>query len=109
MEPIGSETVVVTPEPQTDAHGDPIPGTGTPDTIRWCSVSPRTSAEDENRAATVLDKLTLLAPCHESRIPPTATVRWRGIDYKVEGRALPWVHLDGEDAGVQVNLERATG
>lgn len=109
MEPIGSETIVVELEPETDPFGDQIPGTGSTETIRWCSVAPRTSAEDENRAATVLDKLVLLAPCHESKIPSTATVTWRGQKYRVEGRALPWVHLDGEDAGCQANLERVTG
>lgn len=107
MSEIGSETVVLVTPVETDMHGDPLPGTGTETAVDGCAVYPRTSEEDENRAATVTDRLVGLLPIHEDLITQTMQIRWRSKTYDVEGSAMPWVFLDGEDAGCQVNLARA--
>lgn len=110
MVSLGSETLLMKVPPRTDAHGDPVPGTGTTRELHGCSVAPVRTEEDENRAATVTSEASALIPdIHESEIPTTATITWRGRVYRVRGEAMAWVYLDGEDAGVEVTLTTSKG
>lgn len=109
MSDFGAEVVTVTPPVQRDSFGDPIPGSGTPEDVEGCTVYPRgASTEQEFRASTVIDGITILMP-GERDIDPAAKLTWRGKDYDVVGEPGIWPYLDGEIAGTQINAKRAQG
>lgn len=105
IEPIGPETVTVTPEAQEDDNGDPIEGTAVPFDIDGCALWPKGTSEDGFRAATTTEDLVMLAPVFETDLAANMTVTRRGVTYRIEGKPAAWIHLDGEYAGTQANLK----
>lgn len=108
IDPIGGESVTVTPEPERDANGDPVGGSGTAFDIVGCALWPKGTSEENFRAATTTEDLVMLAPVYETDLSSTMTVTYRGRDYQADGKPAPWIHLDGVYAGTQVNLKRGS-
>lgn len=102
---IGNEIVVLIVPPQTDEHGDDVPGSGTEVEVEGCVVYPRTSSEGADRSGTVEGQYVALLPVEESVVKQTMRLRWRGREYEVDGDAMPWVFLSSGYAGCQVNLK----
>jgi hypothetical protein len=101
---IGSETIYLVTPAAAGRHGEPS-GEPTRRKVEGCALYPRGSTETDGRTSTVITGMTLLAP-PGTEVHPKEHVEWRGDAYDVEGRPGPWVHLAGDDAGVQIALER---
>jgi hypothetical protein len=104
---IGGEIVVLIVPPQTDEHGDVIPGSSEEIEVEGAVVYPRTSGESSDRSATVEGQYVALLPVEESVVKQTMRLLWRGRTYEVDGDAMPWVFLSSGYAGCQVNLKIA--
>lgn len=95
-------------EPERDGNGDPIPGTGESFDIEGCAAWPTGTSEDNFRAATTTEDLTMLAPVYETDLSEFMTVTRRGQKYTIEGKPAAWLNLDGSYAGTQVMLKRGS-
>ena len=104
---IGNETVVLIVPPQTDEHGDAIPGSSQEIEVEGAVVYPRTSTESGDRSGTVEGDYVALLPVEETVVAQVMKLRWRGRTYDVQGDAMPWVFLSSGYAGCQVNLKIA--
>lgn len=79
--------------------------------IYGCVVFPRgISTEADQRAATVLEGYTVIAPPDSSlEVPTDAKVKWRGRLYDLIGEIGIHTFYDGDGAGLQINMRRAAG
>lgn len=79
--------------------------------IYSCVVFPRgISTEADQRAATVLEGYTVIAPPDASLdVPTDAQVKWRGKTYELIGTVGIHTFYDGDGAGLQFNIKRTAG
>lgn len=108
MDALGPETVTVALEPKKDRNGDPIPGTEQSRAVAGCAVYPRMSTEAQGTASTLIVGYTVLAPVVMGAITDEHEVTWKGRKFKVVGEPGEWTFLDGQVAGLQVDIERGT-
>lgn len=69
--------------------------------VRWCSVTPTTSSESDDRAVPRVSGLHLLAPAGTD-VEAADAIGYRGRWYEVDGEAGIW------DECVEAQLRRAT-
>lgn len=104
-------TVYVRRPGGVDRFGDPDPGSpATMHTLSGCSVSPRTSSEDNNRGDTVIIGLTLMA-AYDADLGAADRIELPdGSTYEVEGEPGRWQNpLTGRKFGLSAALKRVTG
>lgn len=105
---LGGETVTVVRPAGTDDWGDPIPGSGTETDVEGCMVQPRTSTELTESRDTVFIGFTVWMP-PGTDVLSTDKVRYRGVEYVVNGEPFRWPDFSGVEDHVQVELEGVTG
>jgi hypothetical protein len=79
--------------------------------IYGCVIFPRgISTEADQRAATVLEGYTVIAPPDdELDIPTDAKIKWRGKTFEMIGEVGIHTFYDGDGAGLQINMKRTAG
>ena len=113
MADLGSETITFTAEAATDMYGDPIPGTALSGAVEGCAVYPVSSSESNDRSTLVTDKYAALVPLPlkgnlaGKEITDDFKATWRGLTFVIDGRPALWTYLEGDDAGLQINLRRS--
>uniref|UniRef100_UPI0026F45B7A hypothetical protein n=1 Tax=Nocardiopsis sp. YSL2 TaxID=2939492 RepID=UPI0026F45B7A len=104
----GNETVTVLRPVGTDRHGDPLPGDpAETDSPGW-DIQPASTSEDTEGGDTVEEEWTAIGP-PGADVRATDRVRWRGLEYQVEGRPEPWPDERGQPHHIEMQLRRVRG
>ncbi len=108
--PVGETVTILRPGPPVeDDYGNDVPGPDTETQVAGCAVWPRTSNEDNQARAQVIEGLNLVAP-YGTDIRPHDRVKIGDLIYEVDGDPGDWASpLTGTKAATQVSLTRVTG
>lgn len=99
---LGDDTIVLRKRQVTgrDRYGNDV--TSDVDSeVRWCSVTPTTTTEADDRAVPRVTGLQLLAP-PGTDLESADAILWRGRVYEIDGEAGDW------DECVQAQLRRVS-
>jgi hypothetical protein len=105
---LGEQTITVVRPPKPGPNGDPLPGTGSTTDVDGCSVQPRTSTEATDGRDTVISGLIAYVPAGAD-IQATDKIRFRGVDYAVDGDPGYWDDLSAVADHIEVPLRRVSG
>lgn len=105
---LGNHTVEVTEPPARDAHGDPLPGTGSTFAVEGCNLQQYDTVEVVQGRNTVTTRTTVAMP-PGTPITSTCTVAFRGVVYAVEGRPNHADDLNGTPHHIEVGLTEVRG
>lgn len=110
--------VVIVREGRTDRWGDPIPGSAERIRVRGVTQYPKRSDErDDNTVITGM--VAILPPRSPIPMPQDEVILWPQFDeqgeyvegsgerFQVHGQVGQWDFLDGDPAGIEVQLEQA--